>query len=159
LRRELCSADRLRDAAIFFALVNLKTPRLRSSASLSCVTRCDHLLREDFPAEDFFGDCRSAAVLAHCGLAGAPGFPTFGHFQLPPTTPTDMSGKRRQIRPVPMPQCGNPDPARALSLVAGILFAAILVGEPWGARWTFRGLFSLVPFGGRAADTAWFRSG
>jgi hypothetical protein len=29
----------LSDAAIFFALVSLKTPRLRSSASLSRVTR------------------------------------------------------------------------------------------------------------------------
>ena len=48
MRRELCSAERLSDAAIFLALVCLKTPRFRSSASLSCVTRCDQRLGDDF---------------------------------------------------------------------------------------------------------------
>jgi hypothetical protein len=38
----------LSDAAIFFALVSLKTPRFRSSASLSRVTRCDHRFGDDF---------------------------------------------------------------------------------------------------------------
>jgi hypothetical protein len=44
LRRELRSAERLSDAAIFFGSVSLKTPCFRSSASLSLVTRCDHRL-------------------------------------------------------------------------------------------------------------------
>jgi hypothetical protein len=38
LRRELCSADRFNDAAIFFALDCLNTPCWRSSASLRSVT-------------------------------------------------------------------------------------------------------------------------
>jgi hypothetical protein len=42
LRRELRSAERFRDAAIFFGSVSLKTPCFRSSASLSLVTRSDH---------------------------------------------------------------------------------------------------------------------
>jgi hypothetical protein len=41
LRRELCSAERFSEVAIFFGLVSVNTPRLRSSASLSFVTRCD----------------------------------------------------------------------------------------------------------------------
>ena len=41
LRRELCCAERLSEAAIFFGLVSLKTPCFRSSASLSLVTRRD----------------------------------------------------------------------------------------------------------------------
>src|SRR6185437_16342358 len=45
------SADRLSDAAIFFGSVSVKTPRFRSSASLSRVTRCDQ--RFDL-AEVFF---------------------------------------------------------------------------------------------------------
>jgi len=40
----------LSDAAIFCALVSLKTPRFRSSASLSRVTRCDHRFDDDFLA-------------------------------------------------------------------------------------------------------------
>jgi hypothetical protein len=44
LRRELSSAERFRDAAIFFGSVSLKTPCFRSRASLSLVTRCDHRL-------------------------------------------------------------------------------------------------------------------
>ena len=57
--------------------------------------------------------------------------------------------KRRQIRSVPMPQCGNPDPARALSSVAGILFAAIWP-ENLGTA-AFRGVSSLVRSNGFAA--------
>jgi hypothetical protein len=45
-RRELCSADRFSDAAIFFGSCNVNTPRLRSSASLSRLTRCDHRFGE-----------------------------------------------------------------------------------------------------------------
>jgi hypothetical protein len=41
LRRELCSAERLSEAAIRFGSRNVKTPRRRSSASLSRLTRCD----------------------------------------------------------------------------------------------------------------------
>ncbi|MGY3354707.1 hypothetical protein ACVWZK_001370 [Bradyrhizobium sp. GM0.4] len=41
MRRALCSAERFNEAAISFALVSLNTPCLRSSASLSFVTRCD----------------------------------------------------------------------------------------------------------------------
>jgi hypothetical protein len=43
----------LSDAAIFFALVSLKTPRLRSSASLSRVTRCDQRFGAPLRAERF----------------------------------------------------------------------------------------------------------
>jgi hypothetical protein len=53
LRRELRSAERLSDAAIFFALVCLKTPCFRSSASLSCVTRCDQRFGDAFFGDDF----------------------------------------------------------------------------------------------------------
>jgi hypothetical protein len=53
LRRELRSAERLSEAAIFFGLVSLKTPCCRSSASLSRVTRCDQRFGEVFPAADF----------------------------------------------------------------------------------------------------------
>jgi hypothetical protein len=42
LRLLLCSADRLSEAAIFFGLRCANTLRLRSSASLSRVTRADH---------------------------------------------------------------------------------------------------------------------
>jgi hypothetical protein len=38
----------LSDAAIFLALDSLKTPRFRSSASLSRVTRCDQRFGDDF---------------------------------------------------------------------------------------------------------------
>ena len=41
LRRELCSAERLSEAAIRFGSRNVKRPRRRSSASLSRLTRCD----------------------------------------------------------------------------------------------------------------------
>jgi hypothetical protein len=41
LRRELRPAERFSEAAICFGSRNLKTPRRRSSASLSQVTRCD----------------------------------------------------------------------------------------------------------------------
>jgi len=47
------SAERLSDAAIFFALVCLKTPCFRSSASLSCVTRCDQRFGDAFFSDDF----------------------------------------------------------------------------------------------------------
>jgi hypothetical protein len=50
LRRELRSAERFRDTAIFFALVSLNTPRLRSSASLCFVTRCDQRFGDDLRA-------------------------------------------------------------------------------------------------------------
>ena len=53
MRRELRSAERLSDAAIFFALVCLKTPCFRSSASLSCVTRCDQRFGDAFFGDDF----------------------------------------------------------------------------------------------------------
>src|SRR5216683_6456694 len=53
------SAERLSDAAIFFALVCLKTPCFRSSASLSCVTRCDQRF-----GDAFFGDDCLRAELA-----------------------------------------------------------------------------------------------
>jgi hypothetical protein len=46
----------LSEAAIFFALVSLNTPRLRSSASLCFVTRCDQR----------FGDDLRALVLGRC---------------------------------------------------------------------------------------------
>jgi hypothetical protein len=46
LRRELCTAERFSEIAIFFALVSLNTPCLRSSASLSFVTRCDQRFGE-----------------------------------------------------------------------------------------------------------------
>jgi hypothetical protein len=42
LRRELRSAERFSELAIFFALDCLNTPPLRSSASLSRVTCADH---------------------------------------------------------------------------------------------------------------------
>ena len=45
-RTMLCRA--LERRAIFFALASLKTPRFRSSASLSRVTRCDHRFGDDF---------------------------------------------------------------------------------------------------------------
>jgi hypothetical protein len=67
LRRELCSAERFSDAAIFFGSVSLKTPRLRSSASLSLVTRCDQRfgVRDLVDALDFFaGAARLAERLA-----------------------------------------------------------------------------------------------
>jgi hypothetical protein len=48
LRRELRSAERFSDAAIRFGSRKVKTPRLRSSASLSFVTRCDHRFGEAF---------------------------------------------------------------------------------------------------------------
>jgi hypothetical protein len=53
LRRELRSAERLSEAAIFFGLVSLKTPCFRSSASLSRVTRCDQRFGDAFLAADF----------------------------------------------------------------------------------------------------------
>jgi hypothetical protein len=53
LRRDECSAERFSEAAIFFALVNLNTPRFRSSASLSCVTRCDQRFGDGFLAPVF----------------------------------------------------------------------------------------------------------
>jgi hypothetical protein len=53
LRRELRSAERLSDAAIFFALVCLKTPCFRSSALLSCVTRCGQRFGDAFFGDDF----------------------------------------------------------------------------------------------------------
>jgi hypothetical protein len=43
----------LSEAAIFFALVSLKTPRFRSSASLSPVTRCDQRFGAPLRAERF----------------------------------------------------------------------------------------------------------
>jgi hypothetical protein len=43
----------LSDAAIFFALVCLKTPCFRSSASLSSVTRCDQRFGDAFFGDDF----------------------------------------------------------------------------------------------------------
>jgi hypothetical protein len=53
LRRELRSAERFSDAAIIFGSVSLKTPRLRSSASLCSVTRCDQRFEEVLLAEVF----------------------------------------------------------------------------------------------------------
>jgi hypothetical protein len=53
LRRELCSAERLSEAAIFFAFVSVKTPRFRSSASLSRVARCDQRFSDAFRVLDF----------------------------------------------------------------------------------------------------------
>jgi hypothetical protein len=53
LRRELSSAERFRDAAIFFGSVSLKTPCFRSRASLSLVTRCDHRLGDAFLGDAF----------------------------------------------------------------------------------------------------------
>src|SRR5215813_1591133 len=44
LRRRLASAERLSDKAIARGLPRVKTPRSRSSASLSRVTRWDHRL-------------------------------------------------------------------------------------------------------------------
>src|SRR5215813_12363791 len=44
LRRRLASAERLSDKAISCGLPRVKTPRSRSSASLSRVTRWDHRL-------------------------------------------------------------------------------------------------------------------
>jgi hypothetical protein len=58
LRRELRSAERLSEAAIFFGSVCLNTPRFKSSASLSRVTRCDQR----------FGDALAADFLL-AGLA------------------------------------------------------------------------------------------
>lgn len=46
MRRELCSAERFREAAICFGLGSVNTPRRKSSASLSLVTRCDQRLGE-----------------------------------------------------------------------------------------------------------------
>jgi hypothetical protein len=43
LRRRLDSADRFSDSAICRALFFLKTPLSKSSASLRCMTRADHL--------------------------------------------------------------------------------------------------------------------
>ena len=68
LRRELRSAERLSEAAIFFGSVSLKTPCLRSSASLPCVTRCDQRLGDGFVADflaDFLAEvcCRAEPVL------------------------------------------------------------------------------------------------
>src|SRR5690349_18494878 len=63
-RRLLCSAERLSDCAIAFALPFLNTPPSRSSASLSRVTRADRR-RGDFFFARFFafffaaiGQCR-----------------------------------------------------------------------------------------------------
>jgi hypothetical protein len=53
LRRELRSAERLSEAAIRFGSRKVKTPRLRSRASLSFVTRCDHRFDEDRVAVAF----------------------------------------------------------------------------------------------------------
>jgi hypothetical protein len=53
LRRELRSAERLSEAAIFFGLVSLNTPCRRSSASLSRVTRCDQRFGDVLLAADF----------------------------------------------------------------------------------------------------------
>lgn len=64
LRRELRSAERLSEAAIFFGSVSLKTPCLRSSASLPWVTRCDQR----------FGDGFAADFLAEVSFRTVPGF-------------------------------------------------------------------------------------
>ena len=48
----------------------------------------------------------------------------------------------RQIRTVPMPQCGNHAAMGTLSPMAGITSALIRAKEPWG--WGVPGIFSLV---------------
>jgi hypothetical protein len=53
LRRELLSAERLSDAAIRLGSLSVKTPRFRSSASLSRVTRCDQRFGAVFFGGDF----------------------------------------------------------------------------------------------------------
>jgi hypothetical protein len=66
LRRELRSAERLSDAAIFFGSVSLKTPCFRSSASLSRVTRCDQRFGDIFLGDGFL---RAALALRAVVLA------------------------------------------------------------------------------------------
>jgi hypothetical protein len=64
LRRALRSAERLRDAAIFFALVSVNTPRFKSSASLSRVTLCDQRL-DFFAVADFLKVVLLPALFRH----------------------------------------------------------------------------------------------
>lgn len=78
LRRELRSAERLSEAAIFFGSVSLKTPCFRSSASLSCVTRCDQrlggdLVADDLVADDLAADDLAADLLAEVLFCAEPG--------------------------------------------------------------------------------------
>lgn len=62
MRRELLSAERFSDAAIFVALACLKTPRFRSIASLSRVTRCDQRFGDVFLDLDVFLDVLVATL-------------------------------------------------------------------------------------------------
>src|SRR4051812_40198985 len=78
-----------------------------------------HALRPAFRGS-LLGSCRPTVRLARHRLSGMPGFTAFGHRQLL------FNPKRWNFGSVPMPQCGNPRWARALSSVAGIPFAARL---------------------------------
>jgi hypothetical protein len=60
LRRELCSAERFSEVAIRFGSRKVNTPRFRSSASLSRVTRCDQRFGD---ALRFAGAFRRVVVL------------------------------------------------------------------------------------------------
>jgi hypothetical protein len=67
LRRVLRSAERLSEAAMRFGSRNVKTPRLRSRASLPWVTRWDHRFDDGLVPAAFRADFLAVCLLRPAG--------------------------------------------------------------------------------------------